>query len=203
MKFILGKKIEMLQKFAADGSVIPVTAVLAGPCVVTQLKNKETDGYNAVQFGFDLKKKLSKPEAGHLKDLGNFRFLSEYRLLESENIDLKRGSTVDVTVFTPGDKVMVTGTSKGKGFQGVVKRHGFHGSPATHGHKDQIRMPGSIGAGGPGRVFKGVRMAGRMGGDQISVKNLEIVAVDKDNNMLFIKGAIPGTRYSLVEIRGI
>jgi len=200
MKFILGKKIEMTQKFREDGEVVPVTAVLAGPCVVTQIRTQEKDGYDAVQIGFELSKKVNKPEGGHLKDLGNLANLSEFRMSEVSN--LKRGDEIDVSTFEVGNKVKVTSTSKGKGFQGVVKRYGFKGSMATHGHKDQLRMPGSIGATGPARVFKGTRMAGRMGGEQITVSNLEIIEINKDNNILFIKGAIPGARNGLVKIIG-
>jgi large subunit ribosomal protein L3 len=199
MKFILGKKLEMTQIFKDDGTVVPVTKVLAGPCVITQIKNKETDGYFALQMGFDSKKTLNKPLAGHLKDLGNSRFLQEVRL-EKENKDAKRGDIINLTIFTEGDIVQVSGTSKGKGFQGVVKRHGFAGKIQTHGNKDQLRMPGSLGAKGPARVFKGMRMGGRMGGDRITVKNLEIIKIDQNNNILFIKGAVPGTRNTLLEI---
>jgi large subunit ribosomal protein L3 len=203
MKFILGKKLEMTQKFKDDGKVVPVTAVLAGPCTVTQVRTEDKDGYSAVQVGFGFKKKLNKPEKGHLKDLDNFRYLKEFRLDKIKNEEkLKLGDKIDVNIFEIGDVVKVSGTSKGKGFQGVVKRHKFAGSPASHGHKDQLRMPGSIGATGPARVFKNTRMPGRMGGERVSVKNLEIIDIDKDKNILFIKGAIPGARNSLVEIIG-
>lgn len=196
-KFILGKKLEMTQKFLADGRVIPVTVVQAGPCTVVQVKG-DKDGYSAVQIGFEQKKKANKPMAGHLKGLSNFRVLREFRVLKTE--DFARAKVFDVTTFEVGDSLTVTATSKGKGFQGVVKRHGFHGSPASHGHKDQLRMPGSIGATDPARVFKGTRMAGHMGVDTVTVKNLELVAIDPKNNLLFIKGAVPGARNSLVKI---
>ncbi len=196
-KFILGKKLEMTQKFLADGRVIPVTVVLAGPCTVVQVKG-DKDGYSAVQIGFEQKKKTNKPMAGHLKGLANFRVLREFRVPKID--DFARGKMFDVTTFQVGDLLKVTATSKGKGFQGVVKRHGFAGSLATHGHKDQLRMPGSIGATAPARVFKGTRMAGHMGVDTVTVKNLELIEIDPKNNLLFIKGAIPGGRNSLVKI---
>lgn len=198
MKCILGKKIKMTQIWAEDGRAVPVTVISAGPCTVAQVKNAEKDGYSAVQMGFGKKKKLNKPLAGHLKDLAQFQWLREFGV--DSKSELKRGDVIDVSVFVPGDKVKVTGTSKGRGFQGVVKRHGFHGSPATHGHKDQLRMPGSIGATDPQRVFKGMRMGGHMGMDRITVPNLEIVAVNKENNQLMIKGAVPGARGSLVMV---
>jgi large subunit ribosomal protein L3 len=197
MKFILAKKIEMSQVFRPDGTVIPVTLVKAGPCVVTQVKTNETDGYTAIQLGFLPGKKLAKPQAGHLKDLEPKAVLHEFRLTEPG--ELKRGDAVEASVFAAGDKIQVVGISKGKGFQGVVKRHHFHGHPASHGHKDQLRMPGSIGAGGVQHVMKGRRMAGRMGNEQITVKNLEIVEV-RDNGILAVKGAVPGARNSVIEI---
>ena len=200
MKFILGKKIEMSQKFNEDGALIPVTLVKAGPCTVTQVKTLEKDTYEAVQVGFEFKKKLDKPLRGHLKDLENFRYLCEFRC---ESKDWSKGKKIDVSIFTPGELVRVTGVSKGKGFAGVVKRHGFHGQSPSHGHKDQLRMPGSIGATAPQRVFRGMRMAGRMGGDQVTIKNLKIIEVDKEKNLLVLKGAVPGARNSLLEIQSI
>lgn len=199
-KFILGRKLNMTQKFQEDGRVVPVTVVEAGPCTVVQVKNKDNDGYSAVQVGYAIKNKkgINKPLAGHLKKLDNFRYLKEFRLDNVENF--ARAKVFDVTSFAVGDNLKVTATSKGKGFQGVVKRHGFHGSPATHGHKDQHRMPGSIGATDAARVFKGTRMGGRMGTDTVSVKNLELIEVDADKNLLYIKGAVPGHRNSLVTI---
>ncbi len=197
MKFILAKKLEMSQVYAADGSIIPVTLVQAGPCSVTQVKTEATDGYVAVQVGFLTTKHLSKPLAGHLKDLPPARHLAEFRLEQEPT--LKRGDVIEAAIFEPGDVVQVTGTSKGKGFQGVVKRHGFHGHPTTHGHKDQTRMPGSIGAGGVQHVLKGRRMAGRMGNAQTTVKNLQIME-RRDGGILAIKGAIPGARNAVIEI---
>ncbi len=200
MKFIIGKKIGMTQVFRADGSVVPVTRVQAGPCVITQVK----DG--AVQVGFGTQKtfRLNKAMKGHLKGIssGNsgettVRFLKDFR---GEVQHLKKGDQFTVTIFTPGEKIQVTGTSKGRGFQGVVKRHGFAGGPATHGHKDNLRMPGSIGAGGVQRVFKNMRMGGHMGDEQVTVKNLEIVEIHPETNELLIKGAIPGARNGLVYI---
>jgi large subunit ribosomal protein L3 len=201
MKFILGKKLSMTQVFREDGTVVPVTRVSAGPCVVTQVKTKEKDGVGAVQLGFGKQAlfRLHKAKQGHLKDLSPVRFLREIRT-DGEEQGLKRGDEFTVKIFEPGDKVQVIGKSKGKGFQGVVKRHGFSGSPASHGHKDQLRMPGSIGATDPARVFKGTRMAGHMGDNQVTVKNLEIVEVHPEQNELLIKGAIPGARGGLLII---
>ncbi len=202
MKFILGEKSEMTQKFSEDGTVIPVTKVVAGPCVVTQVKSVDKDGYSAVQVGYGQKKRLNQAEAGHLKNLGKFHYLREFRLKAGEEKNFKVGNKVGVNIFKAGDIVKVTGISKGKGFQGVVRRHGFSGSPATHGHKDQLRMPGSIGASGPANVFKGTRMPGHMGSSQVTVTNLEIIEVDDKKDELFIKGAIPGWRSGLVLVSG-
>lgn len=196
MKFILGKKMEMTQIHLPDGTVIPVTLIQAGPCVVTQLKTDETDGYVAAQVGFLPAKHLSKPEMGHLKELSSMRVLREFRV--QDTFVLKRGDVIEASVFQPGEQVNVSGVSKGKGFQGVVKRHGFHGHPMSHGHKDQLRMPGSIGAGGVQHVLKGRRMAGRMGNERVTVKNLKVIEVR--DGILALKGAIPGPRHTLVEI---
>lgn len=198
MKFILGKKLEMSQKFKEDGTVIPVTLITVGSCKVTQVKTKAKDGANAVQIGFDSVKKLNKPEAGHLKDLENFRHLVEIPVEKPE--EYQRGQEIKVSVLALGDKVQVVGTSKGMGFAGVVKRHHFRGHPSSHGHKDQSRMPGSIGAGGVQRVFKGMRMAGRMGGERVTIKNLEVVEIDEKNSILVLKGAVPGKRGAIVLI---
>jgi large subunit ribosomal protein L3 len=199
MKFLLGTKLEMTQIFDATGKVIPVTLVEAGPVVVTQIKTKEKDGYEAVQVGFGKKKKLSKPLKGHMKDLGNFRWLREYRIAPDE---AKVGDKIGVSLFEEGDEVVVSGTSKGKGFQGVVKRHGFHGMDKTHGTKKKHRSPGSIGSRFPQHVRKGKRMAGRMGSDRVTRRNVKIVKIDKENNLIAVKGAVPGARGTLVEIRG-
>ena len=203
MKFILGKKIEMSQLFDDKGNVVPVTLVQAGPCTVTQIKKDEgNDKYNAVQLGFGKKKSksMSKALRGHLKDLGDFRWLSEFSVGTSRDLSLKKGDRITVDIFNEKEKVKVIGNSKGRGFQGVVKRHGFHGQQASHGTKDQERAPGSIGATEPARVFKGMRMPGHMGNAQVTVKNLEIVKIDKDKNILYLKGAIPGSRGSLIRI---
>ncbi|MDP2946232.1 MAG: 50S ribosomal protein L3 [bacterium] len=202
MKFILGKKIRMTQSFKGD-NVVPLTLIESGPNFIIQVKTKEKDGYAAVQLGFGARKEknIKKPQRGHLKGLGNFRWLREFRI-DSLVGELKRGDEVKLTDFKSGDKVTVIAISKGKGFQGVVKRHGFHGGPKSHGQKDKHRAPGSIGASWPQHVIKGMRMAGRMGGDKITVKNLEVIEVDKENNLIAIKGAIPGRKGTLVMIKG-
>ncbi len=198
MKFILGTKEEMTQIFDNEGTVHPVTVINAGPVVVTQVRNEEADGYEAVQIGFGEKKEknINKPEKGHLKDLGNFRYLREFEKTD----DVKVGDKMDASIFDEGEEVIISAISKGKGFQGVVKRHNFAGGPRSHGQKHSERKPGSIGSTGPQRVFKGTRMAGRMGTDRITVKNLKVVQIDKDNNKIYIKGAVPGRRGTLVEI---
>ena len=200
MKFIIGRKLNMAQVWRGEAQVA-VTRVQAGPCAVVQIKTNNKDKYEAVQIGFGEKKEknIKKPQAGHLKNLGNFRYLKEFR---TEPGDLKRGDIIDINTFTAGDKIKVTGISKGKGFQGVVKRHGFKGSKKTHGNKDQLRMPGSIGATGPAHVFKGQRMPGRMGNERVTTTNLEIIDVDKENNILLIKGSVPGPRNGLLLIAG-
>lgn len=202
MKFILGKKIGMTQVFAANGDVIPVTRIEAGPCQIVQVKDGKKDNAVALQLGFGTPKsyKVSKPAAGHLKDLEEVKFLRDFGIESVENIE--RGDVILVDTFSTGDIVQVIGVSKGKGFAGVVKRHHFRGAPASHGHKHDLRAPGSIGAGGVQRVFKGMRMAGRMGGDQVTVKNLEIVGVSPEKKELLIKGAVPGGRGSLLMISG-
>ncbi|MCX6813297.1 MAG: 50S ribosomal protein L3 [Candidatus Azambacteria bacterium] len=204
MKFILGKKIGMTQVFKED-NVIPVTLIESGPNFVIQVKTKEKDGYAAVQLGFGTKKEknIKKPQRGHLKNLGNLRWLREFKIRQIPNPKSQIpnvGDQINVSTFAPGDKVNVVAVSKGKGFQGVVKRHGFHGGPKSHGQKDRHRAPGSIGASWPQHVIKGMRMAGRMGGDKITVKNLEVVEVDKENNLIAIKGAIPGRKGTLIMI---
>ena len=198
----------MTRIFQEDGKMVPVTVLEAGPCFVVQIKDKNKDGYQAVQIGFGQKKlkNITKPEKGHLekhlsKDLKNaFAYLREFRV---EEASFKPGDEIKVDVFEPGEKVKVTSTSKGKGFQGVVKRWGFAGGPKSHGQKDRLRAPGSIGATTPSRVIKGKKMPGRMGGKTVTVKNLEVVKVDKENNLLAIKGAIPGARGTLVKIETI
>ncbi len=198
MKFILGKKIGMTQVFLPNGEVMPVTRVLAGPCTIIQVKEKE----KAIQLGFGEKKefRLNRPEAGHLKDLAPVSWLKEFSVEKTD--DINRGDFITLETFVAGDEIEVMGVSKGKGFAGVVKRHHFRGGPASHGHKDNLRAPGSIGAGGVQRVFKGMRMAGRMGGDQVTIKNLEVVEVHPETNEIYIKGAVPGGRNSLLVIQG-
>lgn len=202
MKFILGKKVNMAQYFDEDGKVRPVTMLAVGPMIVTQIKTTEKDGYVSVQVGFGPQKKerLSKAVLGHLKELGSFAHIKEFRISSKDAESIKAGDTIDQSIFKIGDVVQVTSTSKGKGFQGVVKRHGFHGGPRSHGQKHSEREPGSIGGGLRNRVPKGMRMAGRMGSDTITVKNLKIVDIDKERNLLAIEGAIPGRRGTLVRV---
>jgi large subunit ribosomal protein L3 len=196
---MIGKKIGMTQLFRDNGETV-VTVIEAGPCFVTQIKTEEKDGYNAVQLGFGEAKRLNSPQKGHLKGVGLFKYLREFRVEDVSSFKL--GQKVDVDIFKPGDLVDVTGTSKGKGFAGVVKRHHFAGGPKTHGQSDRHRAPGSVGATTfPGRVLKGTRMAGHMGDDRVTVRNLEIVDVDSARNVLLVKGAVPGGRNGLLLIR--
>lgn len=197
MKVLLGKKLNMSQAFREDGSVVPVTLIEATPSVVVGVR-KDVQDRAIVVVGFGKSKHAAKPQVVEAGDLGAFEAMRQFRLADGETVE--RGTQMTVEAFKPGDMVNLVGTSKGRGFQGVVKRHGFHGAPATHGHKDQLRKSGSIGAGGIQRVFKGLRMAGRMGGDRITVKNLEVVTVDAEKNIIGIKGAVPGARGSLVTI---
>jgi large subunit ribosomal protein L3 len=197
---IIGKKLGMSQVFREDGKVEAVTAVEAGPCCVIQVKTEDREGYNSVQLGFGEAKRVNSPERGHLKELGNYRYLREFRLDDDETIQV--GDKVDVSLFQAGDLVDVTGISKSKGFAGVVKRHHFRGGPKTHGQSDRHRAPGSIGATTtPGRVLKGTRMAGHMGADQVTVRNLEIIRSDPESNLLLVKGAVPGSKNGLLLIR--
>jgi len=201
MKFILGTKENMAEYFSEDGTVFPVTVVTAGPITVTRVFEKAKDGYDSVQVGFGVQKKerITEGELGAMKG-GFYKTLKEFRLKPSDKNEAKEGEVIDVSSFAPGDKIQVTSVSKGKGFQGVVKRHGFHGGPRTHGQKHSEREPGSIGGGLRTHVPKGMRMAGRMGSDRITQKNLKVVLVDKENNLMLIKGAIAGKRGTLVEI---
>lgn len=207
MKFIIGKKIEMTQLWKGD-TVIAVTKVQAEPNVVVQMKDGGKDGYRAVQIGYGKKKEknVNKPQIGHTKGLGSFLKLKEFRLdygaLKDDSLKLNRGDVITVATFVEGDDVKVTGVSKGRGFQGGVKRHGFHGHGETHGTKDQVRTSGSIGPKGPARVFKGTRMTGHMGVDQVTIPSAEIVKIDEENNILYIKGGLPGARNSVVYIYG-
>lgn len=200
---ILGKKIGMTTVFENDGNAVPCTVIEAGPCYITEIKTKDRHGVNSVQFGFEEKKEKNstKPLTGKFKKINTpvLRYLREVREFPVEN--LKAGDTIKVDLFKEGDIVKVTGVSKGKGFQGVVKRHGFGGGVKTHGQSDRQRAPGSIGgSSNPSRVFRGQRMAGRMGGDKVSVRNLKVVKVFSDSNLILVKGAVPGSKTGLVEI---
>ncbi|MCI5051262.1 MAG: 50S ribosomal protein L3 [Candidatus Pacebacteria bacterium] len=202
MKFILGTKEQMTQFFNEDGVVVPATIISVPQATVTQVKSVDTDGYNALQIasGERKEKNINKAQQGHFAGKGNFRFVKEFRLQDGETSELQIGDTLDASIFEAGDIVAVSGVSKGKGFQGVVKRHNFSGAPTSHGHRHDTRRPGSIGATGPARVFKGTRMAGRTGSDRITVKNLEVVAVDAASGQLLVKGALPGRRGTLLEV---
>ena len=196
----LGKKIGMTQIFREDGRVVPVTVIQAGPCVVTQVKTKETDGYEAVQLGFGDVKRRNKPESGHLKSSRLSRYLREVATDDTSEFEV--GQTIGVDIFEAGEKVDVIGTSKGRGFAGVMKRWNFGGGPRTHGQSDRARAPGSIGGGTtPGKVYKGLKMGGHMGNRRITVKGLEIIEIDTERNLLLVKGGIPGATNSLVQIR--
>jgi large subunit ribosomal protein L3 len=200
---LLGKKIGMTQIFNERGETVPVTVVEAGPCVVTQVRTKENDGYEAVQIGFgDARPRtLSKPEVGHLKNVGRVvRHLREFHADDIATYEV--GAVLNADVFTKGERVDVTGTSKGKGFAGVVKRYHFAGGRKTHGQSDRHRHAGSIGNDTtPGRVLKGKRMGGRMGGKRVTVQGLEVVGIDTERHLLLIKGSIPGARNGLVMVR--
>ncbi len=202
MKFILGKKQNMTQFFAIGGQVFPATVVKIMPGVVTQVKTKDNDGYIAAQVGFGEQKaeRLTKSAKGHFKDFGNFSEVRECRMDGAEAPAV--GATVTLDDFREGDVIRVSGDTKAKGFQGVVKRHGFHGGPRSHGQKHSEREAGSIGGGLRTRVPKGMRMAGRMGGDKVTVRNLKILHINKDENVMVISGAIPGRRGTLIEITG-
>jgi len=197
MKFILGLKLETSQIFDEEGNFIPVTLIEAGPCQITQIKTKDKDGYEAIQIGFkriEKQKKIRKP-----MQKKPFRYLREYK---NEIEKSKVGDEIDISVFKEGDIIKVSGLTKGKGFQGVVKRWGFSGLRTTHGTKHEVRAPGSTGSRFPQRVIKGKKMPGRMGGEKVTITNLKVIKVDKENNILAVKGAVPGRRGSLLEIRG-
>lgn len=209
MKFILGTKEYMTQLFDEAGNVHPVTVVRTGPSVVTQVKTSSTDGYSAVQVGYGARREalVSKAIKGHVAaakeknaDMKMPSVLREALVSKEDAEKVSVGDTLSLESFAEGDEVRVVGTSKSRGFQGVVKRHGFHGGPRSHGQKHSERAPGSLGAGGVQRVFKGMRMAGRMGGARVTIKNLKVIKIDKDAGEIFIKGAIPGRRGSLVAI---
>jgi len=190
----------MTQIFREDGRMVPVTVIEAGPCVVTQVKTMESDGYEAVQLGFGDVKRRNKPQAGHLKNSRLSRYLREVSTDDTSEFEV--GQTIGVDIFEAGEKIDVIGKSKGRGFAGVMKRWNFGGGPRTHGQSDRARAPGSIGGGTtPGKVYKGLKMAGHMGNRRITVKGLEIVEIDSERNLLMIKGGIPGATNSLVQIR--
>jgi len=197
---IIGRKLGMTQVFRDNGEVAAVTAIEAGPCSVIQVKTLAKEGYNAVQLGFGEAKRLNSPQRGQVKELGQFKYLREFRVDDSEAI--KVGERVDVSLFKAGDLVNITGVSRGKGFAGVVKRHHFAGGPKTHGQSDRHRHPGSIGSTtSPGRVLKGKRMAGRMGNRKTTVRHLEVFEADPARNLLLVKGAVPGGRNGLLLIK--
>ena len=188
MKFIFGKKLGMTTLYDGEEGALNVTLVECEPNEVSLIRTVEKDGYSAIQLeAVKTAKKIAK---------------KEFRLSEGDAVELKKGDKITVEAFKIGDKVKITGTTKGKGFQGVVKRHGFHGSPASHGHRHDLRAPGSIGSAYPQHVFKGKKMAGRMGGDRFSVKNLKVVLVDKEKNLIGVRGAVPGVSGRMIEIIG-
>ena len=196
----LGRKIGMTQVFVDDGRVVPVTVIEAGPCVVTQVKTRQNDGYEAIQLGFGDVKRRNKPQTGHLKNSKLSRYLRE--VATDDTTEFEVGQTIGVDIFEAGEKIDVIGKSKGRGFAGTMKRWNFGGGPRTHGQSDRARAPGSIGGGTtPGKVYKGLKMAGHMGNRRITVKGLEIIEVDAERNLLLVKGGIPGSVNSLVQIR--
>ncbi len=196
---LIGKKLGMTQVYGKDNKVAGVTVIEAGPCTITQVKTTANDGYNAVQLGFGAAKRLSAAEKGHLKGLSDFRYLREARVAESEKAEV--GQKIDVSIFKPGDLVDVIGTSIGKGFAGVVKRHHFKGGKTTHGASDRVRAPGSLGPDIPDRVMKGKRAAGHMGDQTVTAQNIVVVEADPARNLLLIKGAVPGANNGLVIIK--
>ena len=198
---LIGKKLGMTQIFEEDGTLEAVTAIEAGLCFVTQIKTEDKDGYNAVQLGFGETKRLNSPEKGHLKGTGHqLRYLREFRIDDPANVEI--GQKVDVSIFKPGDRIDITGISKGKGFAGVVKRYHFGGGPKTHGQSDRHRAPGSVGGTTfPARVYKGTRMAGHMGNKRVTQRNLKVVQADPDRNLLLVKGTTPGAKNGLLIIR--
>jgi large subunit ribosomal protein L3 len=196
---IFGRKIGMTQVFSTGGEARGVTVVEAGPCVVVQIKTKERDGYDAIQLGFGTRKRVNSPLRGHFKKLGDFRYLREVRVADPNEYEL--GQTLGADVFEEGDIVHVVGKSKGRGFAGGVKRHHFAGGPKTHGQSDRHRAPGSIGSGTtPGRVRKGLRMAGHMGDEKVTVKNLRIFQADTDRGVLLIEGNVPGGVNGIIRV---
>jgi len=198
---LIGRKLGMTQIFDEQGLARPVTVIEAGPCVVTQLRNEETDGYTAVQLGFGIAKKLNKPQAGHVRASGHqVKTLREFKADDYSGIEV--GQVFKADTFATGDVIDVTGTSKGRGFQGGMKRHGFAGGPATHGQSDRARAPGSIGSSAtPGRVFKGMKMAGHMGHERVTVQNLTVLRVDAERNLLLVEGSVPGPKNGTLLIK--
>lgn len=197
---ILGRKVGMTQVFEPDGTAVPVTVIEAPPSVVVQVKTRQQDGYEAVQLGFGTRKHVNSPLKGHLKNLGQFRYLREVKVDEIGQWQV--GQKVGCEIFEPGDLVDVSAATKGRGFAGVMKRHGFRGGPRTHGQSDRARAPGSIGAGtDPGRVIKGLKMAGHMGTTQATVKNLKVVRCDAAKGIIMVRGAVPGNEGDLVKVR--
>ena len=206
MKGMIGKKVGMTQVFDDQGTVVPVTVIQAGPCYVTQIRNRERDGYVSVQLGYGETKptRLTKGQLGHLQksDLPALRHLREFRIADDADTAVEEGQEIKVDIFEQGDFVDVIGTSKGRGHAGTIKRHGFARGPKTHGQSDRMRSPGSIGmCATPGRTLKGKKMAGRMGNDRVTVQNLPLVVVDAEKNLLAVKGSVPGAKGSIVMIR--
>ncbi|MBI3956396.1 MAG: 50S ribosomal protein L3 [Candidatus Kerfeldbacteria bacterium] len=201
-KFLIATKREMTQRYRDDGTVQPVTVLAAGPCVVTAVRTAEKNGVTAVELGMGTAKRAAKAQRTAQQKIGGpFRHVRSFRVDDVSGFE--PGNKLDVGVFAIGDRIKVVGTSKGRGFQGVVRRHHFHGSPATHGHKDQLRKSGSIGSTGPQRVLKGTRMAGRMGNERVTVRNLVIVEIRPETHELLVKGAVPGPRNALVLVESI
>lgn len=197
---IIGRKLGMTQIFESDGKAVPVTVIEAEPLTVVQVKTLANDGYEAIQVGFGQRKRISRPLKGHLKNLGQFRYLRELKVDDVSEWEV--GKRVGVEIFEPGDLVDVSGPSKGKGFAGVMKRHGFRGGPKTHGQSDRARAPGSIGSGtDPGKVIKGLKMAGHMGTQQVTVKGLKVVRTDAARGILMVRGSVPGNEGAIVKVR--
>ena len=202
VKAILGQKIKMSQLFDSDGNITPVTVIEAGPCIVTQLKNSEKDKYNAIQLGYGEKKRKIKPLMGHFNKSNSYPvFVKEFKITPEDIEKMAVGNKILVDIFSVGDIVSVTGVTKGKGFAGGIKRHGFKSHPGGHGHPMERRV-GSIGSMFPQHVFRGKKLPGRMGSDTKTIKNLKVVAIDKDNNLLYVEGSVPGKRGSKIIIRG-
>ena len=200
MNGLLGKKLGMTQLFIEKGVAVATTILEVGPCVITQVKTKETDGYDAVQVGYGEAKNITKARLGQMANQGRFRFLKEFRVEDASGY--KVGDKFESSIFGVGDVVDVTGTSKGHGFAGTVKRHGFAGGPKTHGQSDRWRAPGSIGASAsPGRVFKGMRMAGHFGNETVTTKKITVVAINNERNLIMVKGSVPGAKNGLIVIK--